>query len=313
MPSVRRRGQAGDDPGDEKSFDVNPLGPGSFEVEGGKAESNGPSDARGSGGVERTRTVHVLPQSDDDGADGTGRSLAHTMSTGNVSLDRLRHRNAGAAADGAEAEDMGNPDGSSALLSVIAGLLGSSILLLAVWSIHWGNTSTHSCAGRPCSSCGDDDACTWCPGPDPTMPGYCDHATQYSDAMCSAVPDAQRCFQEEAKEARWTTCGAYAEQSACENTESQNETCTWCGEDSAHTGCVPFRTDDSSFCDPDRDLLFGARPFALSSHTPACSGAISIAVPKFTSCVSLSILWSTSFTGYAEQGATQRILIAPAC
>ena len=160
----------------------------------------------------------------------------------------------------------------AAVLSLLALL---ALLAAIVLSVAWGSVSTIECAGRDCSGCAADEACTWCPGPDPSMPGYCELSTLNSDSTCGQ-PDEARCEREDSEEKRWEICRGQTESLGCELTQSAGgePSCQWCNNSVSSQVCVPLGggsgSGNESFCDPD-DLIFGAlRPFALSKQTPAC-------------------------------------------
>ena len=134
------------------------------------------------------------------------------------------------------------------------------------WSIAWGvddGVSGEKCSKRMCEQeCEDDRSrgCTWCPGPDLSMPGYCEE-TPLINAFCNPAALGSNCTAR----AAWDEC-AYADESACNNASA----CEWCG--GRQQSCVPGGTSSAppngSYC-----LNTGApndtSPVLSSAH-PAC-------------------------------------------
>ena len=144
-----------------------------------------------------------------------------------------------------------------------------SLLASVVLSILWGlsdGVAGNDCNERLCGTCDLADGCTWCPGPEPNMPGYCEKTALTSDSICPAG-HTQDCPAETALEAEWVECAAVIAADgvtnathACLSYNSSGATCDWCGE-----ACVPA---EKSFCA--KVTAMDASALELTSAHEAC-------------------------------------------
>jgi hypothetical protein len=214
--------------------------------------------------LNRTSTQHLSTADEIDEEDW---ALQRNISTGSAILDRTPSKTPrGAVQEEATQEhDVMDKRVDSAVCKVLVAFLVVVLSMISVYIIVWGSASAADCGGLSCSSCAQESDCTWCPGPHPALPGYCEQVSLSSDATCGE-PTAAQCSAEDSKEERWSSCKAQSEELQCSNPSISNDVCEWCG-----TSCLPFFGTNMSFCNPDR-LVFGSdRPFALSARTPGCA------------------------------------------
>eukprot|EP01048_Picozoa_sp_COSAG05_P008377 COSAG05_NODE_635_length_8192_cov_14.964043_7_plen_260_part_00 len=163
----------------------------------------------------------------------------------------------------------GKPSIRQSCLAIIPSLLVLLGLMAAVvMSVLWGSLADDPCTSvRTCTACAEEAECAWCPGPDPSMPGYCEELRLSSESRCTSHPTDDQCATEDQAEREWATCRSYNQQVQCEVQSG----CSWC-DGATQRSCVPRNDSMSpSFCEPDALLFASLSSVALSQSSPACA------------------------------------------